>query len=95
MNVFKDYFEETPMMTRDSMLDHITDYANEFGDQATLKLFRHWMRVKMGKVDPNPTKLLIDITHKLHDLDNGKKSLNYIMAITDSMLVVMKELIKL
>lgn len=82
-------------MTPNSMMDHITDYANEFGDQETLALFARWQQEKMGKKSPNVIKTLTQIQKKIHALDDGTKSLDYTIAITDAMTVILQEMVKL
>jgi hypothetical protein len=82
------------MTTKSSMLDALTDFANEHGDQALLELISEWNKEKMGKSTTDPIKLLLSIQHQIHQLDQGK-SLDYTIAITDAMLIVLQELMKL
>jgi len=76
-----------------SLHNTLTDYADEFGDQDLLGEIEVWKQKKLGTKTTKPFNLLPQLIHKIRKLDKGT-SLDYTRAITDSMWVIMEELIK-
>jgi len=99
---YPDSFEEFSMMTDSSMLDHMTDYAAEFGDQKLIELLRTWLEHKMsthvyldGDVVAAKVKILREIMDELGKLNNKDKSLDYTMAVSDFMIIILQKMLAL
>jgi len=93
-----DTYKEFSMMTDNSMLDHMTDYADEFGDQKLVELVQTWTQHKMsthvstdGDVLAAKVRILREIMDEIGKLDKNK-SLDYTMAITDMMIILLQKM---
>jgi len=90
------------MMTDNAILDHMTDYADEFGDQKLLEMIDVWKEHKMGK-QANNSRLQIanklsSVSEKISELkpnpklfDQDSTKLAYEIAKTDCLLIILKE----
>lgn len=90
-----------------ALLDSISDYSDEYGDQELMATVDLWLLEKMGRgyrivkdseininIFNTQIKTLTRLSHKLSELSTKKSGefLDYHLAITDAMLLIMKEL---
>jgi hypothetical protein len=94
---------QNKILDTSALIDSLTDYASEYGDQELIATLKVWLLQKMGKeyeiscgMSVNNIKMLSDFSHECYELSlkNNREPFGYYKAIGDVMDLIMLKISK-